>query len=363
MQRPLPNLLPKKLLIATVGLAALGVALIVLPWPVFFFEIQDGANPDISIGIDRPRTSGLHGPFELVGHVKAKRSLAGPVHVWFELPSTITYVAGDMDWTGELKAGETHVLKATVAPVVNGVASIDIEAKWPNPENIDGYDYASGAVFSLSFKSSEPGSGNDTGPSYNWTPGDQFVGDRLVNTGKDYRLQLVPNQSEVGVLTNQGLPGVPDVMAKALGKSGGVFALAFYGPQELTTGYHVAMTRITLGQVAYQIYPEVDRNQNDLFVIDAVATKPGADWPVVQKDVSPVYVRYFSYTDFNVDPANDTAMFIFRVNGQEVGRYTFSESQFASQPVQDLPLQPFEAVLPSSLASAPVTPGTPTPQP
>ena len=98
-----------------------------------------------------------------------------------------------------------------------------------------------------------------------------------------------------------------------------LFALVLYGPQVPTTGYHLTAD-FPLSDPK-PIAKVASLEDMAVMVLDVVATKPRAGWPVAKGPVSPSDVRYVTADAFSGHPQ---MLIVLYVNGSEIGRTLLS---------------------------------------
>ncbi len=185
-------------------------------------------------------------------------------------------------------------MRATIAFVAEGRSHLRAKVRFPNPDKIDGSQTeGDGLVIGVTSR------GSEESPDYvpdvaSFVPGVDaaFYPDRRGPALERYRVDLVPNAVAAGALPEEGLAGVPDVMAQSMEAHGGIFAIVLRGPLQDTSGHHFAILRTESGYGALQKTGRAAGNHK-LLLIDAIALGPRANWPVRQAQVSPAYVQYF----------------------------------------------------------------------
>ena len=298
-----------------------------------------GTRPSADVEIRVIGSPSLYEPFDLAARIDTKGDLQGPIEAWFELPPSVAYIDGHIRWSGTIEEDNSYELRATLAFVAEGRSHLRARIRFPNPDTIDGSaTEGDGIVIGVTSNGSEEFPDNDPGVR-SFVPGVDaaFYPDRGGPELDGYQVDLLPNVMSARALSDEGLADVPDVMLQTIESHGGVFAIVLRGPVEDTTGHHFAILNTTSGYAAQQ---EIGRepSKNKLLLINAIALGPSNKWPVRQSQVSPTYVKYFSYSLMDEKDGLDI---VVRVNDEEVGSYSFQRDELLDAATMELPMAVF----------------------
>jgi hypothetical protein len=270
------------------------------------------------------------------------------------LPPSMVFINGVLRWDGTVAPGETRAFESTVAIVLEGDSNVFLTASYSYKDSL-GNQRSGGVGDSTRIRATAAGGELNPAPkpqvirAYSPTDG-AHEDDVLLNRGQQPRLIVFPRRDRgraYSVLESLGLapPWEPPIQtsgeppqvkeavptratptAREVSTYGRVVAqffrdddasvVALYDRRRPTTGFHIALVSVNSGAHALDIVGRALQPDDNVYVVDYVATGPRPNWPVEVREVSPYSVYPLGWA-----PGERFKELVFRINNEIVGRH------------------------------------------